>query len=189
MLSRAQPHRSNKSQTHRESGWRRYSAMPPTSITAKFQARYSAPINPEFDSSSLFECNVSGLTDPRDIAFHGGYLFVSDNQFGANSIGFVNQIDPTSGAFFSGTNTEFRGGPRGIAFVGGNMRVAESFANHINKYDPVTLELIDIDFISDGLSGPEHIAVAGVPESGPGLLLFGAILLSLHFLRRRIVVG
>src|SRR5438045_657534 len=40
--------------------------MPPTSITAKFQARYSAPNNPELDSSALFECNISPdtLTTP-----------------------------------------------------------------------------------------------------------------------------
>src|SRR5947208_16529651 len=33
--------------------------MPPTSIVAKSKARYSAPINPAFDSVAFFECNTS----------------------------------------------------------------------------------------------------------------------------------
>jgi hypothetical protein len=69
------------------------------------------------------------------------------------------------------------------------MFVAETFENFISKFDPSTGELIFDGFIRDGLNGPGHIVVAGVPESGPGLLLFGAVLLSMHFLRRRIVVG
>jgi hypothetical protein len=79
--------------------------------------------------------------------------------------------------------------PRGIAFLGGNLLVASTFDNTISEFTPSGVP-INLSFISEGLSGPEDIVVVpqGVPDSAPGPVVFGAVVLAIHFLRRRIVV-
>ena len=145
----------------------------------------------EYDAATGATINsalVLGLVDPRDIALRGGHLFVSEN--GSDDlINFVGEYDAATGAPINPTLIFTSGAPRGVAFVGGNVLVSLTFGDAISLFT-ISGDPINETFVNQGLSGPEHIVVAGeVSETGPGPFVFAAVLLSMHFLGRRIVVG
>jgi hypothetical protein len=109
---------------------------------------------------------VSGLTDPRDIAVSGKHLFVSNNST-ATSLGFIGEYDAITGTAIDSELIEAIAGPRGIALVGGNLLVANTFGNSIDEFTKSGVLIGPLVF-NQGLSGPEHIVVSGVPDSGPG---------------------
>lgn len=124
---------------------------------------------------------ASSLGSARDIAVHSGRLFIS-----LDAAAGVAVIDAVTGLAVEPFGIPTSSNPRGIAFFGGNVLIASLGEDRINAF-PLPAGPPNFGFIlNQGLSGPEHIAIA-TPESGPGLFVFGAVLLAMHFVRRRIV--
>ncbi len=128
---------------------------------------------------------VSGLTDPRFVALHEGSLFVSEDST-LQHLGSISEYDALTGAPIDIDIGLFQFAlPRGIAFFRENLLLANG--NFIEEITP-SGQLIPGGFVEGlPLGILEQVVVGGVPDTGPGVLLFGVVLLSLHFFRRRIL--
>ena len=129
-------------------------------LIGTYNATTGAPINPSFISL------VSAGRFPFGLALSGGTLYVSD--FNGSTI---SEYNASTGALINGSFIAGLQRPAGLTLSGNTLYVANSAGNTIGAYNAATGAPVT-DFTSPaGLDNPFGVAVAGVPEPGPCILL------------------
>lgn len=129
-------------------------------LIGTYNATTGAPINTGFISL------LSANRFPFGLALLGSTLYVSD--FNGSTI---SEYDASTGALLNGSFVTGLQRPTGLTLSGNTLYVANSAGNTVGAYNALTGAPV-VGFTSPaGLDNPFGVAVSGVPEPGPCVLL------------------